>query len=82
MQEGQLAKNDWASWRVFLADERFRRAVPLPVRTHGGSRSFANPFIALVPGPPSPRFFVSVFLASQGSAPGETGALVYLTDAP
>jgi hypothetical protein len=87
LQEGQGAKNDWASWRVYLlrGDERNgkRDAVPVPIKTPGGATSFANPGIVLLlePGKP-PRFWVSLFLPTQGNPSGERGELVYIINAP
>lgn len=82
MQEGQGVKNDWSSWHVYLlSDEQRgqREAVQIPMRTHAGSTSFANPSVTILnePGKP-PRAFVSLFLPSQGNAPGEVGELIYI----
>lgn len=76
LQEGQLRKNDWASWRIFLLESNTQKAVPVPIKTHGGSSSFANPGVCTLPGG---RLFCSFFMPSEGNAPGEAGALLYVT---
>jgi hypothetical protein len=87
VQEGQGGKNDWASWRVYLMEgaetNGVRKAVPIPMKTHGGSKSFANPHVTRLQEPGKPtRFFVSLFMPSEGSARGESGELVYIVNAP
>jgi hypothetical protein len=85
LHEGQLAKNDWASWRVFLLDgtERTgpRPAVSVPMKTHKGSTSFANPFVMALNEPgKSPRLFVTLFMPTEGNASGESGELAYIVE--
>lgn len=85
VQEGQLTKNDWASWRVFLMDgteqNGQRSAVRIPMKTHKGSQSFANPAVTALnePGKP-PRFFVTFFMPTEGNARGESGELAYIVE--
>jgi hypothetical protein len=81
--EGQLRKNDWASWRVFLYDPASRRACPLHIRTHGGSVAFGNPTITAVTSPTgADAIVVTLFLFSEGAAAGEAGQLVYYRQLP
>ncbi len=77
MHEGQLRKNDWASWRCWLLDDPVRAAVEIPLRTHAGSTASANPFATVVPGP-KPRVVGTFFLPSEGAAPGEAGCLLWV----
>jgi hypothetical protein len=76
--EGQQRRRAWDSWRTFLYDPAAGTARPLAVRTHGGSRSIANPAVATVTGPSGdPVLVVSLFLFDSGAAPGEAGPLLY-----
>lgn len=77
LQEGQGRKNDWASWRCWLMDDPPRNPTAIPLRTHGGSTAFANPFAVALPGP-KPRVVVTWFLPSEGAASGEAGPLLYV----
>jgi hypothetical protein len=76
--EGQSRRKDWGSWRVFRYDRRSRRAWPLAVRTHRGSRSFANPTLTALRAPSgAPAVVVTLFVFSEGAARGEAGPLLY-----
>ncbi len=76
--EGQYVKGDFGSWRTFLYVHRTGMAVPLALRTPGGSRAFANPALTTLTGPDGrPSLVVSVFLPSENAAPGEAGQLIY-----
>jgi hypothetical protein len=78
LQEGQLRKGDWGSWRVFLYDWAAGEAYPVPIRTHGGSTAFGNPTATVLTGPAGELVLVvTVFLFGEGAAPGEAGQLVY-----
>lgn len=85
LHEGQLGRLDWASWRVFLLDGTERNgqrpAVRVPMKTHKGSQSFANPAITALnePGKP-PRYFVTFFMPTEGNAAGERGELAYIVE--
>jgi len=79
IQEGQLKPNDWTSWRVFLLDDTNRSAVQINVRTHAGSRSFANPAVTRLRDPAGKWCLAAtLFLPSQGNARGEAGTLIYV----
>jgi hypothetical protein len=74
--EAQLRKDDWSSWRL-LARRRPAGYAQVDVVTHGGSTSFANPTWDVMPLPDGSRALVAtLFLPSQGSAPGEAGCLI------
>lgn len=76
--EGQLRPKDWASWRVFRYDRDTGAARPLPVRTHGGSRAFANPTVTALHDPAgNPAAVVTLFVFGEGAARGEAGPLLY-----
>jgi hypothetical protein len=81
--EGQLRRGDWGSWRVFRFDRAAGKAHPVPIRTHGGSVAFGNPK-ATVLRAPSGRAAVlaTMFVFSEGAAPGEAGPLLYYHELP
>jgi hypothetical protein len=76
--EGQLRKGDWGSWRVFRYDRQARAAWPLPIRTPGGSTAFANPTVTVLRSPSgAPAVLATMYVFSEGAAPGEAGPLLY-----
>lgn len=76
--EGQGRRDDFGSWRTYVYDPGSGRAVRLAVRTPGGSRAFANPSATLLTDPEGrPALLVSLFVPREGSAPGESGQLIY-----
>jgi hypothetical protein len=76
--EGQRWQQDFGSWRTYAYDPATGRADRLGIRTHGGSRAFANPSAALITDPEGhPALLVSLFVPREESAPGESGELVY-----
>jgi hypothetical protein len=78
IHEGQSVKNDFGSWRLFFWDWATGTARQLTVQTHGGSLSFANPSLTLVPAPGGGQaLVVSIFIPSENSAAGEAGQLIY-----
>lgn len=77
LMEAQLAKNDWASWRI-LARVGQGQFKPIDIKTPGNSTSFANPSITALTLPDGrPGAFVSLFLPSQGNHEKESGQLIY-----
>jgi hypothetical protein len=79
--EGQLRPKDWGSWRVFRYDGKAGKAWPLAVRTHGGSTAFANPTVTALRAPSgASALVVTLFVFSEGAAPGEAGPLLYLRE--
>ncbi|WP_309484275.1 hypothetical protein [Streptomyces himalayensis] len=76
--EGQRWRNDFASWQTFAYDPVTGRADRLAIRTHGGSRGFANPSATLLTAPNGrPALLMSLFVPREGAAPGESGQLLY-----
>lgn len=48
------------------------------IRTDGGSTAFANPTLTVLRAPNGQRaLVVTLFIPSEGAAPGESGSLVY-----
>jgi hypothetical protein len=79
VQEAQMKRGDWTSWRLFLFDAQTMEHWPVSVRTHRGSRSFANPTVTRLRDPRGRDVLAAtLFLPAQGSAPGEAGALIYV----
>ena len=72
--EGQVIKNDWLSWRVFLYDDETGEAEPLNIRTRAGSVAFANPTIELVEIDGQKAILVALYLPGEGA---EAGQLIY-----
>jgi len=83
VHEVQFTKGDFGSWRAYLYDWLTRQAVPLRIRTHRGSVAFANPTVTALAAP-SGRLavVVTLFIPSEGAAPGEGGELVYYRELP
>lgn len=76
--EGQFTKGDFGTWRTFLYDVATGEADQLDIQTDGGSTAFANPTITFLRLPDGRRGFVAtLFLPSEGAAPGEAGELIY-----
>ncbi|MBW5424865.1 hypothetical protein GKQ77_25410 [Streptomyces sp. BG9H] len=76
--EGQGRRSDFGSWGTYAYDPGSGRADSLDVRTHGGSRAFANPSVTLLTDPRGrPALLVGLFIPREGSAPGEAGQLLY-----
>ncbi|MFK4088328.1 hypothetical protein ACI2LF_29715 [Kribbella sp. NPDC020789] len=76
--EGQYTKGDFGSWRTFVYDYQTGNADRTAIRTDGGSTAFANPSITAVKAPNGQNAFViTLFIPSEGAAPGESGQLIY-----
>ncbi|WP_338694648.1 hypothetical protein V2W30_07470 [Streptomyces sp. Q6] len=76
--EGQRWRDDFGSWSTYAYDPASGRADRVPLRTHGGSTSFANPSATLITDPGGrPALLVSLFIPAEGAATGEAGQLVY-----
>jgi len=81
VQEGQLKKGDWASWRAWLYDYDLEDFWLLDVTTHGGSTAFCNPTFTVLTSPNNkPCVVVTYFLPSEGAAPGELAELIFYTE--
>lgn len=82
LMEAQITKNDWASWRILMR-QRGKAYKQLPIQTPGGSTSFANPTWTLLHLPNGRSgLVVTLFIPSEGAAPGEAGELIYATEMP
>jgi len=78
LHEVQYAKGDFGSWRLYLDNWQTGTATYLPVTTQGGSTAFANPTFTAITSPAGkPAVVATVFVPSEGAAPGEAGQLVY-----
>ncbi len=78
VHEVQYRKGDFSSWRVYLDTWQTGTIGYLPVSTHGGSTAFANPAVTAIRSPSGrPGVAVSLFLPSEGAAPGEAGPLIF-----
>ncbi|HEX8860227.1 MAG TPA: metallophosphoesterase [Actinomycetes bacterium] len=67
-----------SAWQIYLYDPASRRATPLHVRTHKGSKSFANPTVTSLRAPSgASALVVTLFLPLSGAASGEAGELIY-----
>jgi hypothetical protein len=76
--EGQFTKGDFGSWRTFLYDHQTGIADQTNIRTEGGSTAFANPSITSLKAPDGRMALVmTLFIPSEGAAPGESGELIY-----
>jgi hypothetical protein len=74
LYEGQIAP--LTSWRSFLLAKG--SATQLAIRTHKGSRGFANPTYTVLSLPNGqPGMVVTQYLTLSGAQPGEAGELVY-----
>ncbi|MEY2443340.1 MAG: hypothetical protein QOJ46_2766 [bacterium] len=78
LQEAQYVPGDYSSWRPFLIDPRGGFPRPLQIVTAGGSKSFGNPTATALTAPSGrPAVLVTVYVFSEGAAPGEIGPLIY-----
>ncbi|MEU3980623.1 hypothetical protein AB0F77_11005 [Streptomyces sp. NPDC026672] len=76
--EGQFTKGDFGSWRTFVYDYQTGNADTTAITTDRGSKAFANPSITALQAPDGRQaILVSLFLPSEGAAPGEAGQLLY-----
>jgi hypothetical protein len=76
LYEAQLTPGDFSSWRNFLWAGG--GASQLAIRTHRGSRSFANPTYTPLRLPDGQSgVVVTQFLPLSGAASGEAGQLIY-----
>jgi acid phosphatase type 7 len=67
-----------SAWQIYMYDLATKRATPLHVKTHKGSKGFANPSVTSLRAPSgAPALVVTLFLPLSGAAPGEAGELVY-----
>ena len=76
--EVQYRRNDFGSWRIYLRDNSSGVTQRLPVITHGGSTAFANPTLTVLTAPNGrDAVVVTLFVPTEGAAPGEAGELIH-----
>jgi hypothetical protein len=81
VHEVQYRKGDFGSWRLYLHTWQTGTIGYLPITTHGGSTAFANPSVTAIRSPTGHlAVVVSLFLPSEGAAPGEGGPLIYFRE--
>jgi PA14 domain len=81
VHEVQYRKGDFGSWRVYLHTWQTGSIAYLPITTHDGSTAFANPSVTAIRAPSGrPAVAVSLFVPSEGAAPGEGGPLIYFRE--
>ncbi len=81
--EAQKFVNVTGSWRTLLYDMRARRLHQLRIATPGGSRSFANPTVSVLPSPRdagADALVVTMFIFGAGAGNGEAGELVHYSE--
>ena len=77
--EAQGRRGDFATWRVYLYDRAAGTAEQLRIVTHRGSTAFANPTATVLRDPTGrPSLMVTLFLPTEGAAPGEAGSLLFV----
>lgn len=78
VEANQTTTFDWAKWRVAVYDFTTSTATVVPVRTAGGSVSFANPAVSAVRDPAGAAVLVvTLFIPTEGAAAGEAGELLF-----
>ncbi len=75
--EGQVVRDDWRTWRVFLHDDVSGEATQLDFRTDAGSVAFTNPTIAQIEIGGQRALLVSLFVPQEGAKGGEEGELIF-----
>ncbi len=80
--EGQLALDDFGSWRMFLYDDETGVAEQLPIKTHAGSQAFSNPAIEQVEIGGKPALMMGFYLFTEGARGEEDGELTYYRTLP
>ena len=80
--EAQSLRNDFGSWRWYLYDRVRGETRPVALRLPAGSYALGNPTVRALTGPAGqPLLFISGFVFSQGSGPGEAGQFIALRNA-
>ncbi|NMC08104.1 MAG: hypothetical protein GYA24_23060 [Candidatus Lokiarchaeota archaeon] len=81
LQEAQLRKDDWSTWRSFLYSWDDGGFWPLEIKTHGGSTAFSNPHFRVVSDPLNSSrtaIIVTHFVHAAGAAAGEAGPMLFV----
>jgi hypothetical protein len=83
LNEVQGVKGQFGTWRTYLYDHGSGQAEQLKIKTHGGSKAFANPTFTHVTAPDGEKaIVVTMFLPGEGAAKGEGGELIYYKRLP
>ena len=83
LQEGQLTREDWGSWRLWLYDYQRESFTEVDIQTHKGSPSIGNGTFTILESPSGkPAIVVTCFLFTPAAAPGEGGELIYYHELP
>jgi len=81
--EAQSIRGDFGSWRWYVYDRERGEARLLALRGPAGSYALGNPTVRAVTGPAGQRLlFISGFVFSQNSGPGEAGQFIALRNLP
>ena len=81
LQEVQRRRGDWKSWGVYLCDGDGMPLRALDLVTHAKAGAFCNPNARWFIDPEGSRkLAVTMFLPGEGSAPSESGQLLYIID--
>ncbi|MDN3492732.1 hypothetical protein [Winogradskyella bathintestinalis] len=72
LQEAQIKKNDFSTWKLLIGDGAFY--TELDLKTPNKSTSFANPSITSIE---DGKLVISTFLPSEGNSHRENGQLIY-----
>lgn len=75
--EAQKIKNDFSSWRIFLYDIEQSISIPIDIKTHFGSKAFANPTVTIAQFKGKKTLIVSFFIPHEGAEENENGSLIY-----
>jgi hypothetical protein len=75
--EGQVIRDDWRSWRIFLYDDETGQAEQLNIRTHAGSVAFTNPTVEQIVIGGQKAVLVTLFVPQEGAKSTEAGQLIY-----
>lgn len=83
LQEGQLTREDWGSWRLWLYDYQRKSFTEVDIQTHKGSPSIGNGTFTVLESPSGePAIVVTCFLFTPAAAPGEGGELIFYHELP
>lgn len=83
LQEGQLTRKDWGSWRLWLYDFQKESFSEVDIQTHKGSPSIGNGTFTILESPNGePAIVVTCFLFTPAAAPGEGGELIFYHELP
>lgn len=81
LQEVQLKRLDWGSWRTFLCDAQGSPIKQLAFKTPGGSVAFSNSTVTRIEDAKGrERLVVTQFIHRAGSRLKEHGELIYVID--